>query len=77
MQPLKITWKAVKKSDNELTAPIFLKKAALACEMKKDYAQALSLYENIKTEYHSSQEASDIDKYIARAKVLSNSPSAN
>ncbi len=62
---------AVKRSDNELTAPIFLKKAAFACEQKGDYSQALSLYQNIKTQYHSSQEAQDIDKYIARAKAKS------
>jgi tetratricopeptide (TPR) repeat protein len=71
-QALEDYLKAVKRSDNELTAPIFLKKAAFVCETKKDYAQALSLYENIKTQYHSSQEAQDIDKYIARAKAMSN-----
>lgn len=62
---------AVKRSDNQLTAPLFLKKAAFTCEQKGDYSQALSLYENIKTQYHSSQEANDIDKYIARAKAKS------
>ena len=61
--------KAIKRSDNELTAPVFLKKAAFVCELKGDYSQALSLYENINTQYHSSQEAQDIEKYIARAKA--------
>lgn len=65
--------KAVKRSDNDLTAPIFLKKAAFVCELKGDYSQALSLYNNIKTQYHSSQEAQDIEKYIARAKVRNGS----
>ncbi|HXP49050.1 MAG TPA: tetratricopeptide repeat protein [Bacteroidia bacterium] len=60
---------AIKRSDNQLTTPIFLKKAAFVCEQKGDYSQALSLYQNIKTQYHSSQEATDIDKYIARAKA--------
>src|ERR1700722_1689067 len=62
---------AVKRSNNQLTTPIFLKKAAFVCEQKGDYTQALSLYQNIKTQYHTSQEAQDIDKYIARAKVKS------
>ncbi len=62
---------AVKRSNNQLTTPIFLKKAAFVCEQKGDYSQALSLYQNIKTQYHTSQEAQDIDKYIARAKVKS------
>jgi tetratricopeptide (TPR) repeat protein len=60
---------AVKRNDNQLTTPIFLMKAALVCEQKGDYNQALSLYQNIKTQYHTSQEAQNIDKYIARAQA--------
>ncbi len=60
---------AIKRSENDLTTPIFLQKAAFVCEQKHDYAQALSLYQNIKTQYHNSTEAQNIDKYIARAKV--------
>jgi tetratricopeptide (TPR) repeat protein len=60
---------AVKRNNNTFTAPIFLKKAALAAETKGDWAQAATLYETVKTQYYSSQEASDIDKYIARAKA--------
>jgi len=65
--------KAVKRSANDLTTPLYLKKAAMACELKGDYAQALSLYQSIKTQYHNSQEAGDIDKYIARAQAKSGS----
>lgn len=64
---------AVKRNDNQLTTPIFLMKAALACELKGDYTQAVSLYENIKTQFHASQEAQNIDKYIARDKVKAGS----
>lgn len=60
---------AIKRNDNNLTAPIFTKKAALACEMQGDYAQALQYYQVIKSKYSSSAEAADIDKYIARAKI--------
>jgi tetratricopeptide (TPR) repeat protein len=60
---------AVKRNDNSYTAPLFLKKAALACETKGDWAQATTLYQTVKTQYYTSQEAQDIDKYIARAKA--------
>ena len=59
---------AVKRSSNDFTAPLYLKKAGLVCEMKGNYSQAVTLYERIKTEYHDSQEAQDITKYIYRAK---------
>lgn len=62
---------AVKRSNNALTAPIYLKKAAFVCEQQGNYAQAVTIYEKIKTEYHSSEEAQDIDKYLYRAKAKS------
>jgi tetratricopeptide (TPR) repeat protein len=60
---------AVKRSDNKLTAPLYLKKAAFVSELANNYAQAVALYQRIKTEYYTSQEAQDIDKYIYRAKA--------
>ena len=60
---------AVKRNDNNFTTPIYLKKAAMVCEIKGDYNQAADLYTRIKTEYHSSSDAQDIDKYIYRAKA--------
>lgn len=60
---------AVKRNDNEFTTPIYLRKAAMVCEMKGDYSQAVDLYQRIKTEFHSSSDAQDIDKYIYRAKA--------
>jgi tetratricopeptide (TPR) repeat protein len=70
-QALEDYLKAVKRSANDLTTPFYMKKAAFAYELKGDYAQALSMYQNIKTQYHSSQEAQDIEKYIARAQAKS------
>lgn len=54
--------------DNEFTTPIFLLKAGQAYEMQKDFKRAVELYERIKYKYPTSQEAREIDKYIARAK---------
>jgi len=65
--------KAAKMSENKLTSPIFLKKAALVYEEQKDYGNAVDLYSKIKKDFSDAQEAQDIDKYIARAKALSGS----
>ncbi len=60
---------AVKKSDNDYTAPMFLKKAAQAYEVKGDYANALNTYQTIQKQYFNYAQANDIDKYIARAQA--------
>jgi tetratricopeptide (TPR) repeat protein len=60
---------AVKRNDNNLTTPLYLKKAGFVSELQGNYAQAVTLYERIKTEYNTSTEAQDIDKYIYRAKA--------
>lgn len=60
---------AVKRSDNDFTAPMYLKKAAQAYEVKGDYTNALSTYQTIKTQYYNFAEANDLDKYIARAQA--------
>lgn len=65
--------KAANQSKNKLTSPIFLKKAGIAFEEVKNYGKAADAYEKIKKEYAESQEASDIDKYIARSKALESS----
>jgi tetratricopeptide (TPR) repeat protein len=56
--------------DNEFTTPIFLMKAGWTYEILKDYSKAVSTYERIKYKFPTSQEAREIDKYIARAKGL-------
>ncbi len=56
--------------DNSFTAPIYMKKCGVAYEAKGDYAKALDCYNEIKADYPASTEASDIEKYIARASEL-------
>lgn len=56
---------------NSFNTPLFLMKAAELYEINGKYAEALKLYEQIKDEYPTSTEGSSIDKYIARAKLLS------
>lgn len=58
--------KAANDKINNFTTPLFLKKAALALEQQKQYKNALELYERIKKEFSTSNEARDVDKYIAR-----------
>ncbi len=58
--------KAANRQPNEFTTPMFLKKAGLALEEIGEKAKANKHYTKIKTEYSSSDVASDIDKYIGR-----------
>lgn len=58
-------------ADNSFNTPLFLMKAAELYELDGKYADALKLYEQIKEKYPTSTEGSSIDKYIARAKLLS------
>ncbi|MFN3444142.1 MAG: tetratricopeptide repeat protein [Bacteroidia bacterium] len=62
--------KAARMSKNKLTAPVFFKKAGIAFEELKNYSDAVDAYNNIKNDYPDAQEATDIDKYIARASAL-------
>ncbi|MGB3947000.1 MAG: tetratricopeptide repeat protein [Bacteroidia bacterium] len=64
--------KAAEQNVNNFTTPIFLKKAAMANEDKGSYADAVKLYERIKTEFNETAEAKDIEKYISHAKTLGN-----
>lgn len=63
---IKYYLKAANEKINNFTTPLFLKKSALALEQQKQYKKALELYERIKKEFPVSNEARDIDKYIAR-----------
>ncbi len=62
--------KAAKQRKNEFTSPIYMMKAAQVYEGQEDYKKAIALYEEVKKEYPESNEAKDIDKYIARAEML-------
>ena len=53
---------------NDFTSPMFFMKAGLTYELMGKYDDARALYEKIKKEFPKSNEARDIDKYIARAK---------
>jgi tetratricopeptide (TPR) repeat protein len=59
---------AIENSDNEFTAPLYLKKAAILYEETGNYSNALSMYEKIRDNYEGSAQGQDIDKLIARAK---------
>ena len=59
--------KAANRRDNEFTSPLYLKKAAETYELLGEYDNAVEHYKSIKEDYKKSAEASDIDKYIARA----------
>lgn len=61
--------KAATKSKNEFTSPIYLMKAALLLETKKEFKASLKLYEEIKESYPKSQEGRQIEKYITRAEL--------
>ena len=51
---------------NEVLSPIYLKKAGIVYESLKKPEKALKAYTDIKDNYPKSNEAADIDKYIAR-----------
>lgn len=58
--------KAASQSENIDTAPTYLKKAALVNESLGNNTKALEQYKTVKSNYPSSLEARDIDKFIAR-----------
>ncbi len=61
--------KACDKSENNFTAPLFLKKLGLVLEEQKDFKGAVDAYKKIKDTFPASYEASIIDEYIARAEA--------
>ncbi|MBS1656728.1 MAG: tetratricopeptide repeat protein [Chitinophagales bacterium] len=65
--------KAAYHFENELTTPMFLKKAGMLLEYTKKNAEAKKLYEEIKSRYPNTNEGREMDKYIARVEAGSNS----
>jgi len=61
--------KAYTMSDNELTAPVYMMKAARLLETMDELEDAMALYQEIKTKYPESTEATNVDRYIARVKI--------
>ena len=58
--------KAASAGDNEVLASYYLKKAGLLHEKQGQNGEAKAAFEKIKNNYPTSQEGTDIDKYIAR-----------
>jgi hypothetical protein len=56
--------------NNDFTSPMFLLKAGEVDEMLGNYDEAIKAYKRIKQDYFKSQEARNIEKYIARAEEL-------
>jgi tetratricopeptide (TPR) repeat protein len=59
---------AVSHSNNDFTAPIYLKKLALAQELAGDIDDAIASYERIKNDFPTSAEAQGIEKFINKLK---------
>ena len=64
--------KAIDESDNALTAPIYLSKAAQVAQDQKNYKEALTYLERIKTDYPNSEEAASVDVQISQIEALTN-----
>ncbi|MFA5972720.1 MAG: tetratricopeptide repeat protein [Lentimicrobiaceae bacterium] len=61
--------KASSEQVNDLTTPLYLMRAAFVYEEEGKFDKAIELYEKIQKEHPKSNEARDIDKYIAEAKA--------
>ncbi len=61
--------KAYSVSDNELTTPVYMMKAAGLLESMDELEDALALYEEIKIKYPTSTEGTNIEKFIARVNL--------
>ncbi len=61
--------KAANYTKNELTTPIYLLKAGMVYEEMNEFKKALDSYEKIATNFPSSNEAKEIDKYITAVKM--------
>jgi len=61
--------KAYELTDNELTTPVYMMKAANLLESMDELEDALSLYKNIKEKYPKSNEGTEVDRYIARIEI--------
>ena len=61
--------KASDANKNNLTTPIYLMKAAMLYENQGKYAEALKIYEQVKTDFSETREGREVEKYISRAKT--------
>ena len=63
---------AAEENVNDFTSPLFYLKAGWAYELMGKYDKALKVYKKIQSEFPKSNEAREIEKYIARAEGLMN-----
>jgi tetratricopeptide (TPR) repeat protein len=61
--------KAADMAKNKFLSPLYLKKLALVYVAEKKYSDADDTFKKIKTDYYSSDEAKNIDEYIARTEA--------
>ena len=61
--------KAAYHFENELTTPMFLKKAGMLLESQKKTSEAKKVYEEVKSKYPNTVEGREMDKYIARVEA--------
>ncbi|WP_299577878.1 tetratricopeptide repeat protein [uncultured Sunxiuqinia sp.] len=59
-------------SDNELTTPIYMMKAANLLESEGQLSDALEIYQAIKENYPTTTEGRNVEKYIARVEIKQN-----
>jgi tetratricopeptide (TPR) repeat protein len=71
-EAIKYYLKAAGKRDNNFTTPLYLRKAGMAYEVQSNFPEALAMYERIMKEFGKSNEAREIEKYIARVKAMGN-----
>jgi len=69
-EALNMYLKAANRKNNQFVAPIYFMKAGALYEDMKDYKKALQTYETLQRKYPKSTETKDIEKYIARVKLL-------
>ena len=62
--------KAVSERPNNFTTPIMLMKLAIAEELKGNYQEAKDAYTRIKKDFSTSNEATQVEKYIARLDAM-------
>jgi len=65
-EALKHYKEAYSMTENELTAPVYMMKAATLLESMGEPEEALEIYKELKENYPSTPEGRDIDRYIAR-----------
>lgn len=65
---VKLYDEAAKRKPNEMTTPVYLKKAALVYELElKNFEKATELYTQIEKDYFDYAKTNNIEKYIARS----------